>query len=138
MLHSVTGSGKTEIYIHLIEQQLNNKKKVLYLLPEIAITIIQRLQSYFGNQVGIYHSPFHSRTTELWYDLLEEKFQRYDVILGARSAVFLPLKNLGLVIVDEEHEQSYKQFDLTAIMLGRQLISWLICNAQLFVGFCYS
>ena len=113
LLHGVTGSGKTEIYIHLIQEQINQKRKVLYLLPEIAITtqIIQRLQSYFGNRVGIYHSRFSmAERTELWYDLLEEKFQHYDVVLGARSAVFLPLKNLGLVIVDEEHEQSYKQF----------------------------
>ena len=139
LLHGVTGSGKTEIYIHLIEQQLKNKKKVLYLLPEIAITtqIIQRLQSYFGNRVGIYHSRFSmAERTELWYDLLEEKFQHYDVILGARSAVFLPLKNLGLVIVDEEHEQSYKQFDPSPRYHAREVASKLadIHSAQLLLG----
>ena len=139
LLHGVTGSGKTEIYIHLIEQQLTKKKKVLYLLPEIAITtqIIQRLQSYFGNRVGIYHSRFSmAERTELWYDLLEEKFQQYDVVLGARSAVFLPLKNLGLVIVDEEHEQSYKQFDPSPRYHAREVASKLadMHSAQLLLG----
>jgi len=139
LLHGVTGSGKTEIYIHLIEKQLKSQKKVLYLLPEIAITtqIIQRLQSYFGSRVGIYHSRFSmAERTELWYDLLDEKFQQYDVVLGARSAVFLPLKNLGLVIIDEEHEQSYKQFDPSPRYHAREVASKLadIHSAQLLLG----
>ena len=139
LLHGVTGSGKTEIYIHLIEKQLKSQKKVLYLLPEIAITtqIIQRLQSYFGSRVGIYHSRFSmAERTELWYDLLDEKFQKYDVVLGARSAVFLPLKNLGLVIIDEEHEQSYKQFDPSPRYHAREVASKLadIHSAQLLLG----
>ena len=105
----------------------------------VAITtqIIQRLQSYFGNRVAIYHSRFSmAERTELWYDLLEEKFQHYDVILGARSAVFLPLKNLGLVIVDEEHEQSYKQFDPSPRYHAREVASKLadIHSAQLLLG----
>ena len=114
LLHGVTGSGKTELYIHLIQKQIEKGKKVLYLLPEIAITtqIIQRLQSYFGKKVGVYHSRFSSsERTELWYSLLDEKLHQFDIILGARSSVFLPLKDIGLIIVDEEHESSYKQFD---------------------------
>ena len=139
LLHGVTGSGKTEIYIHLIQEQINQKRKVLYLLPEIAITtqIIQRLQSYFGNRVGIYHSRFSmAERTELWYDLLEEKFNKYDIILGARSAVFLPLKNLGLIIVDEEHEQSYKQFNPAPRYHAREVASKLaqIHQANLLLG----
>ena len=105
----------------------------------VAITtqIIQRLQSYFGSRVGIYHSRFSmAERTELWYDLLDEKFQQYDVVLGARSAVFLPLKNLGLVIIDEEHEQSYKQFDPSPRYHAREVASKLadIHSAQLLLG----
>mgnify|MGYP001346346025 CR=1 FL=1 len=114
LVHGVTGSGKTELYIHLIQRQISKGKKVLYLLPEIAITtqIIQRLQSYFGKRVGVYHSRFSSaERTELWYSLLDDKLHKFDIILGARSSIFLPLKDIGLIIVDEEHESSYKQFD---------------------------
>ena len=112
LLHGVTSSGKTEIYIHLIRQALEKKLQVLYLLPEIALTvqIMQRLQHVFGNRLGIYHSKYSdAERVEIWQKQLSQ--HPYDVILGARSAVFLPFQNLGLVIVDEEHETSYKQQD---------------------------
>jgi len=128
LLHGVTSSGKTEIYIHLIHQALEQKKQVLYLLPEIALTvqIMQRLQHVFGNRLGIYHSKYSdAERVEIWQKQLSQN--PYDVILGARSAVFLPFQNLGLVIIDEEHETSYKQQDpmpryharSTAIMLAQ-------------------
>jgi len=128
LLHGVTSSGKTEIYIHLIRQALEQKKQVLYLLPEIALTvqIMQRLQHVFGNRLGIYHSKYSdAERVEIWQKQLSQN--PYDVILGARSAVFLPFQNLGLVIIDEEHETSYKQQDpmpryharSTAIMLAQ-------------------
>ena len=139
LLHGVTGSGKTEIYIHLIEKQLKKNKKVLYLLPEIAITtqIIQRLQSYFGKRVGVYHSRFNlSERTELWYSMMDEKLHEYDIILGARSSVFLPFTNLGLIIVDEEHESSYKQFDPSPRYHARDVASKLsqMYQANLLLG----
>ena len=112
LLHGVTSSGKTEIYIHLIRQALEQKKQVLYLLPEIALTvqIMQRLQHVFGNRLGIYHSKYSdAERVEIWQKQLSKN--PYDVILGARSAVLLPFQNLGLVIIDEEHETSYKQQD---------------------------
>ena len=112
LLHGVTSSGKTEIYIHLICQALEQKKQVLYLLPEIALTvqIMQRLQKVFGNRLGIYHSKYSdAERVEIWQKQLSQN--PYDVILGARSAVFLPFQKLGLVIIDEEHETSYKQQD---------------------------
>lgn len=112
LLHGVTSSGKTEIYIHLIERELMNKRQVLYLLPEIALTVqmMQRLQHVFGNRLGIYHSKYSdAERVEIWQKQLSEN--PYDVILGVRSSVFLPFKNLGLVIIDEEHETSYKQQD---------------------------
>ena len=112
LLHGVTSSGKTEIYIHLIQQALEQKKQVLYLLPEIALTvqIMQRLQHVFGNRLGIYHSKYSdAERVEIWQKQLST--HPYDVILGARSAVLLPFQNLGLVIIDEEHETSYKQQD---------------------------
>ncbi len=112
LLHGITSSGKTEIYIHLIRQALEQKKQVLYLLPEIALTvqIMQRLQHVFGNRLGIYHSKYSdAERVEIWQKQLSAN--PYDVILGARSAVFLPFQNLGLVIIDEEHETSYKQQD---------------------------
>jgi primosomal protein N' (replication factor Y) len=139
LLHGVTGSGKTEIYIHLINEQLQQSKKVLYLLPEIAITtqIIQRLQSYFGKRVGVYHSRFNiSERTELWHSMLDEKLHKFDIILGARSSVFLPFKDLGLIIVDEEHEASYKQFDPSPRYHARDVASKLaqIYEAKLLLG----
>ncbi|MFM6975995.1 MAG: DEAD/DEAH box helicase, partial [Sphingobacteriaceae bacterium] len=111
LVHGVTSSGKTQLYIRLIEEYLKQGKQALYLLPEIGLTtqIIQRLQQYFGNQIGVYHSKFsdHERA-EIWQKVLKGE---YRIILGARSAVFLPFTNLGLIVVDEEHENSYKQFD---------------------------
>lgn len=112
LLHGVTSSGKTEIYIHLIQQALERKQQVLYLLPEIALTvqIRERLQRVFGNRLGIYHSKYSdAERVEIWKKQLSAN--PYDVILGARSAVFLPFARLGLVIIDEEHETSFKQQD---------------------------
>ncbi|MBW8327489.1 MAG: primosomal protein N' [Prolixibacteraceae bacterium] len=118
LLNGVTSSGKTEIYIRLIEEQLKVGKQVLYLVPEIGLTtqIITRLKTAFGDLAGIYHSKFNdAERVEIWFNVLNEKSgntgQQYKVILGARSAIFLPFKDLGLIIVDEEHENSYKQFD---------------------------
>ncbi|SFG51507.1 primosomal protein N' [Prevotella sp. KH2C16] len=112
LLHGVTSSGKTEIYIHLIHQALRQHRQVLYLLPEIALTvqIMERLQKVFGNRLGIYHSKYSdAERVEIWRKQLSRN--PYDIILGARSAVFLPFRNLGLVIIDEEHETSFKQQD---------------------------
>ena len=112
LLHGVTSSGKTEIYIHLIQHALDEKKQVLYLLPEIALTvqIMSRLRKVFGKRLGIYHSKYSdSERVEIWKKQMS--CDPYDVILGARSAVFLPFQNLGLVIIDEEHETSFKQQD---------------------------
>jgi primosomal protein N' (replication factor Y) len=112
LFHGVTSSGKTELYIHLIEKHLSKGEQVLYLLPEIALTtqITTRLKRHFGNKLGIYHSKFSSEErVEVYRDLLEN--QNYQIILGVRSSIFLPFSNLGLVIVDEEHEHSFKQFD---------------------------
>ena len=112
LLHGVTSSGKTEIYIHLIRKAIEEHKQVLYLLPEIALTvqIMERLHRVFGDRLGIYHSKYSdAERVEIWQKLLSD--HPYDVILGARSAVFLPFKNLGLVIIDEEHETSFKQQD---------------------------
>ncbi len=112
LLHGVTSSGKTEIYIHLIEEAIRRGKQVLYLLPEIALTtqITERLKRVFGNRLGIYHSKFpDGERVEIWRKQLGEK--NYDIILGVRSSIFLPFRNLGLVIVDEEHENTYKQYD---------------------------
>ena len=127
LLHGVTSSGKTEIYIHLIQRELEQHRQVLFLMPEIALTIqmMERLQRVFGNRLGIYHSKYSdAERVEIWQKQLSAN--PYDVILGARSAVFLPFQRLGLVIVDEEHETSYKQQDpapryharSAAIMLG--------------------
>ena len=110
LLHGVTSSGKTEIYIHLIEKAIAAGKQVLYLLPEIALTaqITERLRKVFGHRLGVYHSKFpDAERVEIWKKQLGD--QAYDVILGVRSSIFLPFKNLGLVIVDEEHENTYKQ-----------------------------
>lgn len=112
LLHGVTSSGKTEIYIHLIQKAINEKKQVLYLLPEIALTIqiTERLKAVFGDQLGIYHSKYSdAERVEIWQKQLSDN--PYNVILGARSAIFLPFHRLGLIIIDEEHDQSYKQQD---------------------------
>ncbi|MDO1500284.1 primosomal protein N' [Winogradskyella maritima] len=113
LLHGVTASGKTEIYVKLIEEQLLQNKQTLYLLPEIALTtqLVQRLQDYFGEQVAVFHSRYSgNERVEVWNNMLAES-NKAKVIIGARSSLLLPFKNLGLIIVDEEHEQSYKQFD---------------------------
>lgn len=117
LLHGITGSGKTEIYIKMIDEVLAQGKQVLYLLPEIALTsqIVNRLQKYFGNKVGVYHSRFNEfERVEIWNRVLQneqECDQKYSLILGARSSLLLPFQNLGLIIVDEEHDNSYKQQD---------------------------
>ena len=115
LLHGVTSGGKTEVYIRLMERCLEEGKQVLYLLPEIALTtqIITRLQKYFGDQVGIYHSRFgKNERAEVWLGLNSNTpGHKPGIILGPRSAIFLPFDNLGLIIVDEEHDASYKQFD---------------------------
>jgi primosomal protein N' (replication factor Y) len=111
LLHGVTSSGKTQIYIRLIEDAMAQGRQVLYLLPEIALTthIIERLRQYFGTSIGVYHSRFNdNERVEVWQKVLNNE---YKVVLGARSSVFLPFADLGLIIVDEEHETSYKQFD---------------------------
>lgn len=113
LLHGVTSSGKTEVYSRLIKENLDSGKQVLYMLPEIALTtqLISRLQKYFGERISVYHSKFSvNERTEVWNNLLEEK-SKAQIIVGARSAMFLPFKNLGLVIVDEEHEPSFKQYN---------------------------
>lgn len=114
LLHGVTGSGKTEIYVQLIQEQLDLGKQVLFLLPEIALTtqLIQRLSAYFGDQIGVYHSKFNqNERVEIWNHVLANDPNRYRIVLGARSSVFLPFRDLGLIIIDEEHESSFKQYD---------------------------
>lgn len=117
LLHGVTGSGKTEIYIKMIDEVLSQGKQVLYLLPEIALTsqIVNRLRKFFGEKVGVYHSRFNEyERVEIWNRVLNgenSEFSKYQLILGARSALLLPYQNLGLIIVDEEHDGSYKQQD---------------------------
>lgn len=124
LLHGVTSSGKTEIYVKLIEETLKEGKQVLYLLPEIALTthVVSRIKKYFGDSLGVYHSRFNeNERVEIWNQVLASPLRpspqgeglgvRFQVILGARSALFLPFSNLGLVIVDEEHDSSYKQYD---------------------------
>ena len=130
LLHGVTSSGKTEIYIHLIQKTIDEGRQVLFLMPEIALTVqmMERLRRVFGNRLGIYHSRYSdAERVEIWQKQLSR--DPYDVILGARSAVFLPFQRLGLVIVDEEHETSFKQQDPmpryhardVAIMMGSPL-----------------
>lgn len=130
LLHGVTSSGKTEIYTKLIKEVIESGQQVLYLVPEIALTtqLVDRLKLYFGDYVSVYHSKYSlNERVELWNNLLNNA-QKTQLILGARSSIFLPFSNLGLIIVDEEHEQSYKQFDPapryhardTAIVLANQ------------------
>ncbi|WP_457756427.1 replication restart helicase PriA [Tenacibaculum maritimum] len=121
LLHGITGSGKTEIYVKLIQETINLGKQVLFLLPEIALTtqIIMRLQNYFGSQVAVFHSKYSmNERVEVWNNVLENK-AKAQIVLGARSAVLLPFSNLGLIIVDEEHETSYKQFEPSPRYNGR-------------------
>lgn len=111
LLHGITGSGKTEIFIELIKEQVDLGKQVLYLLPEIALTtqIIARLYRIFGNSFGVYHSRYSdNERVEVWQKVLKREYQ---FVVGVRSAVFLPFSDLGLIVVDEEHEPSYKQFE---------------------------
>jgi len=113
LLHGVTSSGKTEIYIQLIEGYLAVGKQVLYLLPEIALTtqLVGRLTSYFGNQVAVFHSKYtNNERVEVWRQVLEDS-PKAKIVIGARSALFLPFQELGLIIIDEEHEQTFKQYD---------------------------
>ena len=128
LFHGVTSSGKTEVYAQLIQKQLDQGKQVLFLLPEIALTtqIINRLQVYFGGKISVFHSKYSmNERVEVWNNVLESK-PKAQIVLGARSSLFLPFSNLGLILVDEEHETSYKQFDPspryhardTAILLG--------------------
>ena len=141
LLHGVTSSGKTEIYIKLIEEQLAKCKQVLYLLPEIALTtqIINRLRKHFGNKVGVTHSHLNnSERVEVWKAVQEkdkEKVQ-YPIMLGARSSLFLPYDNLGLIIVDEEHDPSYKQHQPTPRYHARDAAIYLanIHNSSLLLG----
>ncbi len=138
LLYGVTSSGKTEVYVKLIEDAINNGRQVLYLLPEIALTtqLVTRLQNYFGKQVAIFHSKYsaHERV-EVWNNVLKNS-AKAQIVLGARSSIFLPFSNLGLIVVDEEHEQSFKQFDPapryhardTSIVLGN------MHNAKVLLG----
>ncbi len=140
LLHGVTSSGKTEIYIHLIKSMLDKAKQVLYLLPEIAITsqIINRLKEVFGDKVGVYHSKFSdSERVEIWNNVAGKgNSKKYDIILGVRSSIFLPFDNLGLIIVDEEHENTYKQQDPAPRYHARDssIVLAKIFNAKILLG----
>ena len=115
LIHGITGSGKTELYIKLINDVIKEGRQVLFLLPEIALTshLITRLEKYFGNRIGVFHSRFsNEERIEIWNKVRNPiKESRYDIILGSRSSIFLPFIDLGLIIVDEEHDPSYKQYD---------------------------
>ncbi|MDB5197286.1 MAG: primosomal protein [Flaviaesturariibacter sp.] len=136
LLHGVTSSGKTLVYIRLIEEQVRKGKQVLYMLPEIALTaqIIRRLQKYFGGYIGIYHSKFnHNERVEIWNKV---KSGEMKVVLGARSSLFLPFHNLGMIICDEEHDTSYKQQDPAPRYNGRDAAIYLssLTNAKVLLG----
>lgn len=136
LLHGITGSGKTEIYVRLIEEAIQKGQQVLFLLPEIALTtqLIQRLEAYFGDLIGVYHSKFNqNERVEIWNHVLNNHPKRFRIIVGARSSLFLPFQNLGLVIVDEEHESSFKQQDPSPRYNGRDTA---IVLAQLFKANC--
>lgn len=137
LLHGVTSSGKTEIYIHLIDKTLREGRQVLYLLPEIALTvqIMKRLRNVFGDRLGIYHSKYSdAERVEIWNRQLSDN--PYGMILGARSALFLPFSNLGLVIVDEEHETSFKQQDPAPRYHARSaaIVLASMCGAKVLLG----
>ena len=137
LLHGVTSSGKTEIYIHLIDEAVRQGKQVLYLLPEIALTtqITERLKRVFGSRLGIYHSKFpDAERVEVWQKQLSH--EPYDIILGVRSSLFLPFQRLGLVIVDEEHENTYKQQDPAPRYHARNaaIILASMCGAKTLLG----
>ncbi len=135
-MHGVTGSGKTQVYVKLMEKYFQQGKQVLYLLPEIALTaqIIRRLQKHFGGNIAIYHSKFNdNERIELWNKIRTGEVK---MVLGARSALFLPFKNLGLIIVDEEHDSSYKQQDPSPRYNARDAAIYYanIFNAQVLLG----
>ena len=137
LLHGVTSSGKTEIYIHLIQEVIKSGKQALFLLPEIALTtqITTRLLRVFGSQMCVYHSKFSdAERVEIWNNML--KGEHCQVILGVRSSIFLPFKNLGLVIVDEEHETSYKQYDPAPRYNARDcaIVLASMCGAKVLLG----
>ena len=137
LLHGVTSSGKTEIYIHLIDEAIRQGKQVLYLLPEIALTtqITERLKRVFGSRLGIYHSKFSdAERVEVWQKQLSH--EPYDIILGVRSSLFLPFQRLGLVIVDEEHENTYKQQDPAPRYHARNaaIVLASMCGAKTLLG----
>ena len=137
LLHGVTSSGKTEIYIHLIDEAVRQGKQVLYLLPEIALTtqITERLKRVFGSRLGIYHSKFpDAERVEVWQKQLSQ--EPYDIILGVRSSLFLPFQRLGLVIVDEEHENTYKQQDPAPRYHARNaaIVLASMCGAKILLG----
>ena len=136
LLHGVTSSGKTLLYIKLIEQFIKQRKQVLYLLPEIALTsqIIRRLQQHFGGYIGIYHSKFsQNERVEIWNKIRTGELA---VVLGARSSLFLPFHDLGLIIVDEEHDASYKQQDPAPRYHARDAAVYYasLCNAKVLLG----
>lgn len=138
LLHGVTSSGKTEIYVQLIEEILSSGKQVLYMLPEIALTtqLISRLQVYFGDKISVYHSKYSvNERVEVWKNVLENK-SKAQVIIGARSSLFLPFTKLGLIIVDEEHESSFKQYSPAPRYHGRDSAVVLanIHNAKVLMG----
>lgn len=136
LLYGITGSGKTEIYIHLIQQAIEQGKQVLYLLPEIALTaqLIKRLKKYFGDLVGVYHSKFNqNERVEIWNHVLQNDPNQFRIIIGARSSVFLPFRDLGLIIVDEEHESSFKQYEPAPRYNARDMA---IVLGQLFKASC--
>lgn len=138
LLHGVTSSGKTEIYVRLIEEMMVSGKQVLYMLPEIALTtqLITRLQKYFGEKISVYHSKFSvNERVEVWNNVLQEK-QKAQVVIGARSSLFLPFKNLGFIIVDEEHEPSFKQYSPAPRYNARDsaIVLANLHNAKLLMG----
>ena len=160
LLHGVTASGKTEIYIKLIQEAIDEGKQVLYLLPEIALTeqIINRLKKYFGDRVGVYHSRYdNNERVEIWQQVMNFRSQqttdngqqllgdsatrrlgdsKYQIIIGSRSAVFLPFTDLGLIIVDEEHDSSFKQIDPAPRYSARDLAVLMskMFHARLLMG----
>lgn len=142
LLHGVTGSGKTEIYAHLIREIVDAGRQVLFLVPEIALTtqLVNRMRAFYGDCVGVYHSRFsENERVELWNDLVQQHHVsngRFKIILGARSALFLPFSDLGLVIVDEEHDASFKQYDPSPRYNARDTAIFLasLFNAKVLLG----
>ncbi len=139
LLHGVTSSGKTELYMQLIDDAIKQNKKVLYMLPEIALTaqLVNRLKKRWGNKVGVYHSKFgDNERVEIWNGLINPNKIDYSVIVGTRSALFLPFSNLGLIIIDEEHDSSFKQQDPAPRYNARDAAIYLasLCNAKVILG----